>query len=133
MLVASTLAESTPLVTSVLPRVLVVDDEETVLLTIQGVLELDGYDVVATQSGQHALELLRAQPFDLWLTDLRLDDFDGLELLREHRRQSPDAQSIMLTGYASIDTALKALREGAYEYLIKPCDVVELRTTVSRG
>jgi signal transduction histidine kinase len=132
-LVPATLAESPPVIASVTPRLLVVDDDEAVLLTIQGVLELDGYEVVTTQSGRQALDLLREHRFDLLLTDLRVDDFDGLELLREHRRQSADAQSIMLTGYASLDTALSALREGAYDYLIKPCDVLELRTTVSRG
>src|SRR5215207_3975110 len=133
MLVAATLAESTPIAPTLVPRLLVVDDEEAVLITIQGVLELDGYEVVATRSGPLALELLRSQAFDLLLTDLRVDDFDGLELLREYRQQSPDAQSIVLTGYGSLDTALKALREGAYDYLLKPCDVIELRTTVSRG
>jgi signal transduction histidine kinase len=115
-------------------RILVVDDEETVMLTIQGILELDGYDVVATTEGQTALELLRAQHFDLVLTDLRLENgIDGIDVLRELRRQSVDAVSIMLTGYASLDSAVNALREGAYDYLVKPCDVLELRTAVTRG
>jgi signal transduction histidine kinase len=116
------------------PRVLVVDDEEAVMLTIQGILELDGYEVIAIAKGEEALELLRTQHFDVILTDLRLDDgVDGLDLLGELRRQSLDAVAIMLTGYASLDSAVKALREGAYDYLFKPCDVLELRMTVSRG
>jgi DNA-binding NtrC family response regulator len=115
-------------------RVLVVDDEETVMLTLQGVLELDGYDVTASSSGEHAIELVRTQHFDLVLTDLRLDNgVDGIDILRELRRQSIDSVSIMLTGYSSLDSAVKALREGAYDYLLKPCDVLELRATVSRG
>jgi DNA-binding NtrC family response regulator len=115
-------------------RVLVVDDEEAVMLTIQGILELDGYEVIATASGEAALELLGTQYFDVVLTDLRLEDgMDGLDLVRELRRQSVDAVAIMLTGYASLDSAVKALREGAYDYLYKPCEVLELRTTVSRG
>jgi signal transduction histidine kinase len=115
-------------------RVLVVDDEEAVMLTIQGILELDGYEVIATASGEAALELIGTQYFDVVLTDLRLEDgMDGLDLVRELRRQSLDAVAIMLTGYASLDSAVKALREGAYDYLYKPCDVLELRTTVSRG
>jgi signal transduction histidine kinase len=114
--------------------VLVVDDEEAVMLTIQGILELDGYEVIATATGEEALELLRTQRFDVILTDLRLEDgIDGLDLLGELRRQSIDAVAIMLTGYASLDSAVKALREGAYDYLFKPCDVLELRMTVSRG
>jgi signal transduction histidine kinase len=117
-----------------IPRVLVVDDEEAVLLTIQSILELDGYEVVATTSGEHALELLHNEHFDLVLTDLRLENgIDGIELLRELRRTSADAVSIMLTGYGSLDSAVSALREGAYDYLLKPSDVLELRMTVSRG
>jgi signal transduction histidine kinase len=116
------------------PRVLVVDDEEAVMLTIQGILELDGYEVIATASGKEALELLRAQCFDVVLADLHLENgMDGLDLVRELRRQSLDGVAIMLTGYASLDSAVKALREGAYDYLVKPCDVIELRMTVSRG
>ncbi|MBV9546639.1 MAG: response regulator, partial [Chloroflexi bacterium] len=115
------------------PRVLVVDDDESVLLTVQGVLELDHYEVLAVSSGARALELVRSEPFDLVLTDLRLEDVDGIEILRELHTKSPDAVGVMLTGYASLETALGALRQGAYDYLVKPCDVLELRTTVSRG
>jgi signal transduction histidine kinase len=115
-------------------RVLVVDDEETVMVTIKGILELDGYAVTATAMGEHALELVRSEPFDVVLTDLRLDDgIDGLEILRELRQHSVDAVGVMLTGYASLDSAVSALRAGAYDYLIKPCDVLELRMAVSRG
>jgi signal transduction histidine kinase len=113
--------------------VLVVDDEDSVLVTIQGVLDLDGYRVVAVSSGQRALELIRAESFDAALIDVRLGDRDGLEILRELRRVSPDTAAIVLTGYASVDSAVAALREGAYDYLPKPCDVFELRTTVRRG
>ncbi|MBV9172596.1 MAG: response regulator [Chloroflexi bacterium] len=115
------------------PRVLVVDDDESVLLTVQGVLELDHYEVLAVSSGARALELVRSEPFDLVLTDLRLEDVDGIEILRALHTKSPDAVGVMLTGYASLETALGALRQGAYDYLVKPCDVLELRTTVGRG
>jgi signal transduction histidine kinase len=114
-------------------RILVIDDEETVLLSIQGVLELDGYQVAATTSGVHALELAHREFFDLVLTDLRLADKDGLELLSELQRISPESVTITLTGYASLDTALTALRQGAYDYLIKPCDIIQLRNSVKRG
>src|SRR6266571_430403 len=81
------------------PRVLVVD-EEPVMLTIRGILELDGYAVTAIGSGERALELLGTQPFDVLLTDLRLDGMEGIDLLREARHHSPDIVTIMLTGYA---------------------------------
>src|SRR5260370_42605023 len=105
------------------PRVLVVDDDEPVILTIQGILELDGYKVTATGSGEEALQLLGAQHFDVLLTDLRLDGMDGTALLHEARRQSPDIVSIMLTGSASLETAGAPPRGGADEYLFQPCGV----------
>lgn len=115
------------------PRILVVDDDESVRLTIQGVLELDGYTVHTCEGAPQAFELLRGHDVDLVLTDLRLGACDGIELLRELHRRAPDAVGIVMTGYASIETAVNALREGAYDYLLKPCNVLELRTTVARG
>ena len=118
-----------------MPRadVLVVDDEEGVLITMQAILEMEGYQVATAQKGAAAIDLLRRQTFDLVLTDLRLDDADGLSILAETRRTSPDTVAIMLTGYASLDSAVQALRQGAYDYLVKPCDVEELKVTVARG
>src|SRR6185503_5200670 len=83
--------------------------------------------------GSDAIRKLNESPFDLVLTDLRLDDADGLSIISEVCRVQPDAVSIILTGYASMESAIKALREGAYDYLIKPCDVDELRAVVARG
>ena len=120
-----------------IPRVLVVDDEETVMLTIKNILELDGYEVTGTTSASEARDLVRTQHFDLLLTDLCLDEaadgVDGLQLVKELRNRCADAAAVMLTGYASLESAVGALREGACDYLSKPCDVLELRTTVSRG
>jgi signal transduction histidine kinase len=115
------------------PRVLVVDDEEPVVVTVQGILELDGYDIVAATSARQAIDLIRTQRFDVVLTDLRLGEFDGTRLLQELRQYSNDAVAVVLTGYGSLDSAVRSLREGAYDYLTKPCDVLELRTTVSRA
>jgi signal transduction histidine kinase len=114
-------------------NLLIVDDEESVLVTMKAILEMDGYTVTTTPKGLEAFELLRQHTFDLVMTDLRLDDADGLSVLAEVRRQSPETVTIMLTGYASLDSAVKALREGAYDYLTKPCDVEELKATVARG
>ena len=115
-------------------RVLVVDDEDSVMVTIQSILELDGYAVTGATTGQAAIELIQTQSFDVVLTDLRLENgIDGLDILREAQVLSAESVGIMLTGYASIDSAVQALRAGAYDYLLKPCDVLELRTAVSRG
>jgi signal transduction histidine kinase len=113
--------------------VLVVDDEESVALTIQAILKLDGHDVMAVTNGADAIRLLNERQFDVVLTDLRLGDMDGIEVLREVQRTSPETASIMLTGYASLESAIAALRSGAYDYLMKPSDVDELRSTVNRA
>ncbi len=131
--IAAPVAAESDASTESVPRVLIVDDEETVLTSIQGVLELERYQVVATASGREALNLTATQCFDVVLTDLGLDEVDGLQILRELHQTAPDTVPIVLTGYASLDTAVMALREGAYDYLVKPCDVLELRTTVARA
>ena len=115
------------------PRVLVVDDEQSVTVTMAAILEMDGYSVATALRGGEALKLIEGETFDLVLTDLRLDDFDGMDVLAAARRRSPDTVGIVLTGYASLESAVKALREGAYDYMLKPADVEELRATVARG
>jgi signal transduction histidine kinase len=115
------------------PRILVVDDDEPVVVTIQGILELEGYDVTGTVSATEAVEKIRGEYFDVVLTDLRMDELDGTDLLRELHSQASNAVAIVLTGYASIESAINALRQGAYDYLLKPCDILDLRTTVARG
>jgi signal transduction histidine kinase len=114
-------------------KVLVVDDEQSVATTIKAILQLDGNEVTAVTTGKEALEQIRGHEFDVVLTDLRLDDLDGIEILRETQKLWPDTVSIMLTGYASLESAVTALRAGAYDYLIKPSDVDELRATIGRA
>jgi len=114
-------------------RLLIVDDEESVAITMQAILQLDGYDVEMTTRGDEAIRRIGQTTYDLVLTDLRLDDLDGLQIVAEAHRRAPETIVIVLTGYASLESAVKALREGAYDYLLKPCDVEELRATVARG
>ena len=114
-------------------KILVVDDEPSVATTIKAILQLDGNEVTAVTTGKDALAQLRENEFDVVLTDLRLDDLDGIEILRETQKLWPDTVSIMLTGYASLESAVTALRSGAYDYLIKPSDVDELRATIGRA
>jgi len=115
------------------PRVLIVDDEESVTVTMAAILEMDGYSVATALRGDEALARIEAETFDLVLTDLRLDDFDGMDVLAAARRKSSETVGIVLTGYASMESAVKALRQGAYDYMLKPADVEELRATVARG
>lgn len=115
------------------PRLLIVDDEESVTITMAAILEMDGYAVTTALRGEDALALIATETFDLVLTDLRLEDFDGMDVLAAARRRSSETICIVLTGYASLESAVKALREGAYDYMLKPADVEELRATVARG
>jgi signal transduction histidine kinase len=114
-------------------RLLVVDDEENIVLTISEVLRLEGYEVDVAASGSAAFALLDGHEYDLVLTDLHMDDGDGLSLLEEVRRRAPLTITIVLTGFAALETAIAALRHGAYDYLTKPCIIDELKYTVSRG
>lgn len=113
--------------------VLVIDDEESVATTIEAILRMDGHDVTSVTSGAEAVRLLNERQYDVVLTDLRLADMDGVDVLKEVQRTSPDTAAIMLTGYASLESAVAALRSGAYDYLMKPSDVEELRATVNRA
>ena len=115
------------------PRLLIVDDEESVTITMAAILEMDGYDVATALTGADALRQIEHEVFDLVLTDLRLDDFDGMDVLAAMRKRSADTIGIVLTGYASMESAVKAMRQGAYDYMLKPAEVEELRATVARG
>ncbi|MGH2584751.1 MAG: ATP-binding protein [Dehalococcoidia bacterium] len=114
-------------------QIMVVDDETSVALTMQAVLQDEGYRVWTAGSAAEARGLLRRERFDVALLDLRIDNIDGIDLMREVRATQPDCVPIMLTGYASLESAVRAIREGAYDYLVKPCDLDELKLTIARA
>ncbi len=114
-------------------NVLVVDDEGAIRYSISRTLQRVGYQVSQAADGEQALESLRQASFDVVLTDIRMPGLTGTALLRRIREQAKDAIVIMMTGYASMETAVEALRLGAYDYLIKPCSSEELRSSVARG
>jgi DNA-binding NtrC family response regulator len=114
-----------------MPKILVVDDEEKMCHLLKGSLEEDGYAVTAATNGQAALELLREESFDLVITDLRMSPVDGLQVLEE-AKANPITQVVMMTAYASAETAVEAMKKGAYDYIIKPFDLEEMKLLVSR-
>lgn len=114
-------------------RLLVVDDEESVAMTVSAVLRQDGFEVETAASGTEAVLRLENNEFDLVLTDLHMEGGDGISVLAEVRQRAPLTISIVLTGFASVETAIAALRSGAYDYLVKPCNVEDLKHTVRRG
>ncbi len=114
-------------------KVLVVDDEAGIRFFLEETLTRDGHQVATVESGEAALECIATQEFDLALIDLRLKGIGGMEVLTALRRQWPDTVVIMLTAYASLETAVEALRQGAHDYLFKPCKTVEIRESVRTG
>jgi CheY-like chemotaxis protein/anti-anti-sigma regulatory factor len=114
-------------------RILVVDDEENVRLTTAAILEQEGYEVATASDGREALELAARKHYDLVLTDLRMEDMDGITLLHELQARHPNTVTVVLTGYATIESSIDALRQGVYDYLTKPCVVEDLKRTVRRA
>jgi ATP-dependent Lon protease len=111
-------------------RVLVVDDEEIARTNLEYILRKDGYQVASAASGLEALDRLKEHEFDLVLTDLKMEKMDGLQLLEAVKQSSPATDIIMITGYATVATAVDALRKGAAHYLSKPINLDELRSSV---
>src|ERR1043165_8776670 len=114
-------------------RLLVVDDEESLRITTAAIFEKEGYIVDVASSGDEAIDLMSKTDYDLVLTDLHMEGGDGLSVLNRIRQQSPLTISVVLTGFASVESAIAALQEGAYDYLIKPCDIETMKHTIRRG
>ena len=114
-------------------RVLVVDDEPANRYSVGKTLQRVGYVVTEASSGEQALDQLAEHKFDVVLTDIRMDGIDGVELLRRIKEATPDIIVILMTGYASLDTAVEALRLGAHDYLIKPSSSQDIRASVAKG
>ncbi|HNI08005.1 MAG TPA: sigma-54 dependent transcriptional regulator [Thiobacillaceae bacterium] len=112
------------------PRLLVVDDEAAALKNLSHLFRKEGYEVVARQSGQAALKELREKEFDVVLTDLRMKGVDGLVVLRQAREAQPDVEVIVITGHATLDSAVGAMKEGAFHYVAKPYRLDEVRQVV---
>jgi len=113
-------------------KILVVDDEKSILLLLKEALGQWGYQVKTASSGTEALEILRTELFDAMLSDVRMPDMSGLDLLREVRKQDESIEVVMMTGYPTIASAVQALKEGAYDYLSKPLILDELRHLMAR-
>ena len=114
-------------------KVLIVDDDVNILKILRTLLEREGLDVVTAQSSEIGLNLLRRQRFDLLLSDIVMQPYDGITLLRQARELNPDNQVIMMTGFATIETATEALKLGAFDYICKPFKLEELLSTVHRA
>jgi len=113
-------------------HILVVDDEEIVRESLTSWLEEDGYEVEAVESGQRALERLHAKEWNLMLVDLKMPGMDGIQLMDEVRKTHPDLIIIIMTAYATVDTAVKAMKKGAFDYLVKPFNPEDLSLSIKK-
>ena len=113
-------------------HVLVVDDERTQLEFVGGFLRKAGLEVVLMESAAGALERFRKEPFDLVLTDQRMPEMSGVDVLKQCRRVDPEVAVIIMTAYGSIETAVSAMKEGATDYLTKPLNLEELLLRIER-
>ncbi|MEW6187351.1 MAG: response regulator [Thermodesulfobacteriota bacterium] len=114
-------------------KILVVDDDEIVREVISSLLISEGYAVVSARDGLEAIKTLKMEKIHLVITDLRMPGADGIEVLRESIRLEPDRAVIILTAFGTLDIALKAIREGAYDYMTKPFKMEEMIIRVNNA
>lgn len=114
-------------------RIIVVEDEPSILSVLSTLLRSEGYEVEPTLGGDKAMEKLKEDSFDLMISDIRMSPVDGMELLRYARKHKPDMAAIMVTAYGSVETAVEAMKDGAFDYVTKPFKVDELLLTVQRA
>ena len=113
--------------------ILVVDDEKLTRNNLQHVLVREGYQVATAANGLEAIDLLRDQTFDVVITDLKMDQADGMQVLDAAKQKNPDTEVIVITGYATVPAAVSAMRKGSYHFLAKPLKLDEIRSTVKNA
>ena len=118
---------------SEVPRILVVEDESIARKNLEHVLKKEGYQVISAGNGTEAVEVMKSTTVDLVLTDLKMQDIDGMAVLEKTRELLPDTEVILITGYATVNSAVKALQKGAYHYIAKPYKIEEIRKIVSEA
>src|SRR5262245_52024724 len=123
---------STPSMNDEPIRVLVIDDEQAHAEVVAESLERVGYQCVIATSGSAGARRIEQEDFDVVLTDLRMEDMDGLAILRKAKQELPDSEVVVITGFGDVKTAVEAIKQGAANYLTKPVDLGELRAIVDK-
>ena len=114
-------------------NILVVDDENVARQSLTDILKLEGYSVASAANGQAAVEYIRTHPVDLMVVDLRMPGMDGLEVVQVTNQIAPDTEIVLLTAFASTDSAVQALRLRIHDYLIKPAAPAQIIASVKKG
>ena len=115
------------------PRILVVDDEQTIVKTIVRALELSGYHADGAASGKEALTVLNQASYDLMLIDMRMPEIDGIEVMHRAHQLQPGLAIIVLTGHATLDSAIAAIKSEAADYLLKPASVHDIASAIGQA
>jgi len=113
-------------------KILIVDDELIMRESLAGWLERDGHAVQTAASGEEALEKIKAAHFDILLVDIKMEGISGLDVLRKVKESDPDAEVVMITAYGSIPSAIEAMKDGAFDYMLKPFDPNELGVLIEK-
>ena len=113
-------------------KILIVDDELIMRESLGGWLQRDGHDVQTASSGEAALDMLKESRFNIMLVDIKMEGISGLEVLQEVKESDPDVAVVMITAYGSIPTAIEAMKNGAYDYMLKPFDPNELGVLIEK-
>lgn len=114
-------------------RILVVDDEQVIREILSEFLSMEGYVVRSVESGERALTELRLRPYDMVISDLKMPGISGIELLEAIARENIDVLTIIMTGFGTVETAIEAMKKGAYDYILKPFKVDAVMRVVERG
>jgi len=114
-------------------RILVIDDEQSMRDFLSIMLKKEGYEVVAAENGEHALKAIHAEIYDLVITDVKMPKVDGIEVLRTVKEVSPETVVIVITAFATTDTAVQAMKLGAYDYITKPFKVDEIKLIIQKA
>jgi len=114
-------------------KILVVDDETSMREFLEVLLSKEGYQVFEAKNGKQALNMIKKNDYDLVLTDIRLGDITGLEILRKSKKRNQDTIVIMISAYATTEIAVEAMNEGAYDFVPKPFDNQELKNTIQKA
>ncbi|MFW5754456.1 MAG: response regulator, partial [Marinilabiliaceae bacterium] len=114
-------------------KILVIDDQKSIRNTLKDILEYEGHEVVLAQDGPEGLEQFDNDKFDVVLLDIKMPEMDGMEVLDKIMEKASDIPVIMISGHGNIDTAVDAIKKGAYDFIEKPLDLNRLLVTIRNG
>ncbi|NIA08689.1 MAG: response regulator, partial [Nitrospiraceae bacterium] len=115
------------------PNILIVDDDQSIREFLEILLDKEGYRICSVASGEDAIQLMEQKDVSLVITDVRMPGIDGVTLLKKIKARYPDIPVILITAFASMDSAVAAMKEGAWDYLTKPFRIEEIREVVAKA